>query len=132
MEREHDSRTKRTKDLTVDDPRAEQLRRAFESAPTLINARQAEAIRLLTTEGKQAGREPADPIPPNVAVVGVGKRLDDPLWDATEGNRDRADGVGPQFQTLGLLAEDGRTWSCTGAGVVWPGDTSFREARRGH
>lgn len=128
--RENDSRTRRTRDLTVEDQRGEQLKQAFTNAPTLINARQALAIHELLTHGSQGGNKPADPIPRNVAVVGVGKREDDPMWDATGGS-DPIDGVGPQFQTLGLLAEDGRMWSCTGGGICWPGDMTFKDARRG-
>jgi hypothetical protein len=130
MARDHDSRSKRTMELTVEDQRAEQLKRAFESAGTIINHRQALAIANLTLTGAQSGRDMADPIPRSVAIVGVGKRQDDPMWDATGGD-DAADGVGRQFQALGLLAEDGRTWSVTGGGACWPGGTSLKDARRG-
>jgi hypothetical protein len=134
MERENDTRSKRTKALTVDDPRAEQLRQAFKSAPTMVNGRQALAIHELLTTGKQGGADhpPADPIPQNLVVTGVGKRAPDPLWDATADDPDPSDGVGREYQGLAVLAEDGRMWSCTGAGICWPGGTSFREARRGH
>jgi hypothetical protein len=117
MEREHDTRSKRTRDLTVENPRLEAMRRAFESAPTIINHAQALAIANLTLTGAQGGGELADPVPPVVAVAATGQR-----------------GVAPDgepWQGLALLAADGRTWSLTGSGVCWPGGMSFREARRG-
>jgi hypothetical protein len=116
MAREHDTRSRRTKDLTVEDPRAEKLRQAFENAPTLINGAQADGIRRLLESGEQADGTVADPIPYVVAVAGVGMRGEDE--------------EGEPVKSVGLLDAEGRSWSVTAAGAVWPGGTGFQEARR--
>lgn len=70
----------------------------------------------MCASGVQANGEVADPFPPVVRVTGVGPR------------RARPDGT--SVRQLGLLAEDGRMWSVTDDGEVWPGGTSFRDAAR--
>lgn len=116
--RQHDARTERERAMAVENQRVEALRKAFEDAPVIINGAQSQAITDLIVDGVQAGGTPAVPIPKSVAVAGTGVR--------------GTDLYGDPFQTLALLAEDGRMWSLTGAGVCWPGGTTFQEARRAH
>jgi hypothetical protein len=117
MGREHDTRSQRTRDLTVEDQRGEALRRAFgRPEAVLVNAAQAGAIAELCAYGKQAGDALADPVPLVVAVTGVGPRRVLPSGEAV--------------RQVGLLAGDGRTWSVTDDGECWPGGTTFKDAAR--
>lgn len=142
--REHDARSKRTKDLTEQDPRAAKLRQAFAEAKTVMNGEQAAAIARLLNDGSQGGGGKAEPVPSTVAVVGVGSRFeepdaaplrdfltDEPVMDDSTDPPMQAQRAEPRMvQTLGLLAEDGRSWSVTAAGSCWPGGTAYRDARR--
>lgn len=101
--------------------------RTFRTSQLTVNRFQVQALGDLMWDGTQAGDAKADPPPRSVALCGL-----DPIaaFDTLDRHRDGShavDGEGmvpfvtvAAGHTLGVLAEDGRTWSIVAEGIAWP------------
>jgi hypothetical protein len=82
----------------------------LDTAALVLTAVQAEALTALLTDGELKGtRYPNVEPPVRVALVALGR---------VEG----IDAAEPSAHTVGVLADDGRTWQIVRAGICWPNE----------
>lgn len=118
----------------------EAAQKAFrDGAMPVMNARQAEALAALLWDGELTGTRCAKVEPPRVAmVIPLGQRdaMNLPVSRMDRRTREYAtepypdgrttaeiiveDPPFPASHTIGVLAEDGRSWSIVRGGICWP------------
>jgi hypothetical protein len=110
-------------DMPARDDRAVNL----DNALLLISKLQAQALADLLWEGKQNGEPDCDP-PKRVALVAAGapEEIDHTLDQTRDGEHLVGDDGRtilttsyPPHHTLGVVADDGRVWQITRAGICW-------------
>lgn len=106
----------------------------LDRAALVVTANQVEALAALLTHGKHKGTTLPDCDPPaRVALVAADtlqpefETWSDGAWKA--GEIPRPDVVLPPGHTLGVVADDGRSWEIVRAGICWP---QFRTSEGAH